>query len=36
VNEAETPRLARRYKRKLAAVEALIQSLRHQAYTGQL
>ena len=34
MNEAETQRLARLYERKLAALEALTQSLRHQACTG--
>ncbi|MBC7368667.1 MAG: restriction endonuclease subunit S [Undibacterium sp.] len=32
----ETQRLARLYERKHAALEALIQSLLHQAFTGQL
>ena len=33
---AETQRLARLYERKLAALEALKQSLLHQAFTGEL
>jgi type I restriction enzyme, S subunit len=32
----ETQRLARIYKRKLAALEALKKSLLHQAFTGEL
>ena len=33
---AETPRLARLSERKHAALEALTQSLLHQAFSGQL
>ena len=34
MNEAETQRPARLYGRKLAALEAVRKSLRHQAFTG--
>ena len=36
MNVAETQRLDRLYERKHAALEALKQSLLHQAFTGEL
>jgi len=36
MNEADTQRLAALYQRKLAALDALKQSLLHQAFSGAL
>jgi type I restriction enzyme, S subunit len=36
MNPSETQRLATRYTRKLAALEALKKSLLHQAFCGEL
>ena len=36
MSQEKAQRLARRYERKHAALEALKKSLLHQAFTGQL